>query len=140
MEFSPDGYCGLYCGACPMLLETKAGSGKQPCRGCKSDQNPEWCLNCGLKACARGKGLDFCNACADYPCKDLEEFKTSAEYPYHREVYDYMKIIETEGKAAWLEKMKVRWSCPECKQEASWWDLSCTQCGAKLDGYQKPKK
>ena len=137
-EYALDGYCGLYCGACPMLLGTKAGTEQNACRGCKSDQNPEWCLNCGLKACAREKGLEFCYACADYPCEKLEGFKTSAEYPYHREVYDYMKIIEKEGKAVWLEKMKVRWSCPTCKAEASWWDPACKKCGAGLNGYPKP--
>jgi hypothetical protein len=138
MEYGLDGYCGLYCGACPMLLETRAGTAKAACHGCKTDQNPRWCADCGLKACARGKGLDFCYACADYPCKDLEGFQTSAEYPYHREVYDYMKIIEKEGKDAWLEKMKARWSCPACAQDSSWWDVSCKKCGAGLNGYIKP--
>ncbi len=138
MDYSLEGYCGLYCGACPMLLETRAGTGKTACHGCKTDQNPEWCMKCGLKACARGKGLDFCSGCADYPCKDLEGFKTSAEYPYHREVYEYMKIIREQGKSAWLEKMKSRWSCPACGQPSSWWDTTCKKCGAELNGYEKP--
>src|SRR4030042_6982501 len=135
MEYSLDGYCGLYCGACPKCLGSKAGTETNPCLGGKSDTISGWCLTCNLKACARGKGLDFCHACADYPCKDLEGFKTSVEYPYHSEVYDYMKVIELEGKPAWLEKMKVRWSCPECLQEASWWELKCNQCGAGMNGY-----
>jgi hypothetical protein len=137
-EYSLDGYCGLYCGACPMFLETKAGSDQNRCQGCKSGIGSGWCLTCNLKACARGKGLEFCYACADYPCENLEAFETSADYPYHREVYDYMKTIEKEGKAAWLEKMRVRWSCPACGKEASWWDLSCGNCGAELHGYTKP--
>jgi hypothetical protein len=138
MDYSLDGYCGLYCGACPKFLESKTGTEPNPCRGCKSGTISGWCLTCNLKACARGKGLDFCYACADYPCKDLEGFKTSAEYQYHQEVYDYMKIIREEGKSAWLEKMKSRWSCPACGREASWWDTSCKKCGTGLNGYIKP--
>jgi predicted amidophosphoribosyltransferase len=49
-----------------------------------------------------------------------------------------MKIIEKEGKAIWLERMKDRWSCPACRMEASWWDRSCKNCGAVLRGYKKP--
>ncbi|MGB7538775.1 MAG: DUF3795 domain-containing protein [Anaerolineales bacterium] len=139
MEYALDGYCGLYCGACPMLLGTKAGTEKNACLGCNSDKNPEWCVTCERKACARERSLEFCSVCADYPCEILENFKTSAEYPYHSEVYEYLPLIRQEGKPAWPEKMKVRWSCPECQQEASWWDVSCTHCGAKLSGYQKPE-
>jgi hypothetical protein len=138
MDYSLDGYCGLYCGACPNLLGTKAGTVPNACCGCKTDRTAEWCSTCRIKECARGKGLEFCDACAEYPCKDLEEFKTSAAYPYHQEVYGYMKIIREKGKAAWLETMKVRWSCPGCRREASWWDRTCKSCGAELNGYPKP--
>ncbi len=138
MEYVLDGYCGLYCGACPNLLGAKAGLEQNVCFGCKSDINPEWCSNCGLKACAQEKGLDFCYQCDEYPCAKLEAFKNSQEYPYHQEVYDYMRIIAQEGSASWLEKMKIRWSCPECNEEASWWELSCKKCGHKLNGYQQP--
>jgi hypothetical protein len=138
MDFSLDGYCGLYCGACPTLLGSRAGTEQKPCHGCKSEITSGWCLICDLKACAREKGLDFCSACGQYPCEKLESFKTSAEYPYHREVYDYMSIINSEGKAAWLDKMKSRWSCPACGRQASWWDTSCKECGTGMNGYIKP--
>jgi hypothetical protein len=137
-DYSLDGFCGLYCGACPKFLASRSETEPEPCRGCKSGTISGWCLECDLKACARGKGFEFCYACADYPCEKLEQFKTSADYPYHREVYDYMKVIAGEGKAVWLKNMKTRWSCPSCQREASWWDLACKNCGTKLDGYSKP--
>lgn len=138
MEYGLDGYCGLYCGSCPHLLNAKAGIASNACFGCKSGQAAEWCRTCALKKCARDKGVAFCYECLEYPCPDLEGFKASAEYPYHREIYDYMDIIRNEGKDVWLEKMKVRWSCPGCGREASWWDMSCRRCGTALDGYVKP--
>lgn len=138
MEYALDGYCGLYCGACPNLLGTRSGTETNACFGCRTETTPEWCRSCGLKRCAREKGLAFCYQCAQYPCAELEAFKTSIEYPYHREVYGYMEVIRDEGKDAWLEKMKARWSCPACRREASWWELSCRDCGTALDGYAKP--
>ena len=36
MAFILDGYCGLYCGARPNLLHTKAGTGTERCYGRKS--------------------------------------------------------------------------------------------------------
>ena len=139
MKYVLDGYCGLYCGACPNLLGAKAGAEQDTCFGCKSPAvSSGWCAICDLKACARAKGWDFCYQCADYPCPKLEAFKNSQEYPYHQEVYDYMAVIAQEGVESWLEKMKIRWACPECQQEASWWDLTCQHCGQKLNGYKKP--
>lgn len=138
MEFISDGFCGLYCGACPNFLGTKAGTEKNVCYGCKTDTNPEWCHNCELKACAKEKKLDFCYQCDEYPCTNLEAFKNSPKYPYHQEVYDYMKTIAEEGKSTWLDQMKIRWSCTNCGEAASWWDLSCLKCGSTLKGYKKP--
>jgi hypothetical protein len=138
MKYVSDGYCGLYCGACANLLGTQAGTEQDICFGCKSDTNSAWCSICGLKACAKEKELDFCYQCSAYPCANLTAFKEDARYPYHQEVYEYMKIIEKEGKDTWLEKMKIRWSCPECHKAASWWELSCQECNKELNGYQKP--
>ncbi len=139
MEYHLDGYCGLYCGACPVLLASKAGTGEVTCMGCKSDQiKAGWCSTCTLKACAQEKGLDFCYQCDQYPCEDLDAFKNDPTYPYHQEVYGYMEVIAQVGKTAWLEQVKTRWSCPECGQEATWWDLACENCGQTLNGYQNP--
>ena len=142
-SFLPDGYCGLYCAACPQYIATKAGKaealGMENCRGCKSDEvAASWCRICNLKKCARSKGYEFCYECASYPCEDLEKFRNAPEWPYHIEVYDYMDTIRKDGKEKWLKGMAVRWSCPSCGQEASWWDLNCSSCGTKLKGYKKP--
>ena len=139
MEFILDGYCGLYCGACPDLLDTKDGKAKNPCCGCKSAvNNREWCAICNLKACAKEKHLDHCRQCDEYPCDDLQTFFYDPKYPYHKEAVDYLSTIEKEGKDVWLEKMKERWSCRKCGQAATWWKQSCTVCGETLNGYQKP--
>jgi hypothetical protein len=148
--FKPDGYCGLYCASCPAYLATKDGTQEKfskesgipieqsTCYGCKTGKNPQWCLVCGLKSCAQEKGYEFCFQCDNYPCNELETFKNDVKYPYHSEIFDYMKIIKNEGKNSWLEKMKIRWSCPDCKTESSWFRLKCSNCGQDLNGYKRP--
>jgi hypothetical protein len=142
--FIPDGYCGLYCASCASYLATKKGEAErlphgENCRGCKSDVVGSWCSQCPLKACARQKGVEFCVQCKGFPCEQLESFKNDPRYPYHSEVYGSMAVFAKHGKARWLMEMKKRWSCPECGREASWWDLSCGECGRALKGYRKPQ-
>ena len=65
MKYILHGYCGLFCGACPNLLNTTAGLGAKSCYGCKSELPAGYCTTCGIKACALGKGYEFCNDYAD---------------------------------------------------------------------------
>lgn len=144
-EFIPDGYCGLYCGACPQYLATRAGNaaelGLEDCQGCRSEVVAAgWCAICTLKACARNKGVEYCYECSEYPCRDLEDFKNSEDCPYHSEIYGYMATISQVGKDEWLAQMKARWGCPSCGKGATWWDLSCGECETVLRGYRKPVK
>ena len=140
--FIPDGYCGLYCGSCPDYLATRTGNPEEPgesaCRGCKTDLTATWCTDCALKACARTKGVEFCSECADFPCPEYEGFIANAKDPYVVEIGGYLATIRDVGRDEWLARMKERWSCPACGTEASWWDLSCRECGAPLEGYPKP--
>lgn len=131
-ELKPDGYCGLYCAACPSY-----GKGSEPCEGCKSDNvRPGWCSRCSLKACARAKGLDYCSECSDYPCGKLIDFANDPDYPYHSEIYEYQALIRGKGKEKWLEEMKKRWSCPRCGTPFNWWTLICGKCGYQVNGYK----
>lgn len=142
-SFKPAAYCGLYCAACPSYMATQRGDCKElglvECKGCKSDTlTGEWCKDCALKKCAREKGLDFCYECKEYPCESLENFKTDKMYPYHGEVYDYMKSIKKLGKTTWLDEMTKRWNCTNCGKSFDWWTQKCLSCGSETAGYPNP--
>jgi len=149
-SFKSDAYCGLYCAACPNYRKTQslAGQGRlsgrttEPtdCKGCKSDLLCQsWCAHCNLKDCARSKGLEFCNQCAEYPCANLEGFKHDANYPYHFEITGYLTDIKAKGKDAWLADMAKRWSCASCGASHDWWTTKCPSCGKHVDGYVNPQ-
>src|SRR5512138_3325071 len=121
MDFVLDGYCGLYCGACPGMLATKAGTSGDPCYGCKSEQPAGHCANCGIKTCARSKGYEFCYECADLStCPQLQQFMADPEWPYHPSVLKNMDRIRLEGLTKWLEEQDKRWRCANCGTSHSW--------------------
>ena len=92
-EFCCDSYCGLYCGACEVLVAYKRGldSGKLPlwedlperfrsnlptgktdeikCLGCKTDTVFAGCAKCLIRHCAKNKmKVEFCFECKKFPC------------------------------------------------------------------------
>ena len=137
MDFILHGYCGLYCGACPIMLNTKAGTGTEQCYGCKSEQPTGYCAVCGIKACARGKGYEFCNECSEYgTCERMQKFLKDANWPYQQIVSKNMESIRQNGLSKWLEAQEQRWRCTNCGAFHSWWDESCPQCGQAVTSYK----
>ena len=90
-------YCGLDCFTCPAYQATQADSDEQRvqvaeqwskmfgskvepeeinCDGCKTDTGRLFshCLTCGIRACAREKGMENCAVCDDYGCETLTAF------------------------------------------------------------------
>lgn len=137
MEYVLDGYCGLFCGACPVMLETKAGKAENPCHGCKSEQVAGFCASCGIKACARSRGVEFCFECAELQsCKRLSDFMQQTDYPYHQAILKNLDVIRQQGIGKWLEMQDNRWRCGSCNNSHSWWDETCPQCGQAVDSYK----
>jgi hypothetical protein len=136
MDFILHGYCGLYCGACPIMLATKAGTGTERCYGCKSEQPTGYCAVCGIKACAQAKGYAFCYECADLStCELIQKFKDAPEWPYQQAILTNMEMIRCEGLAQWQEAQDKRWRCTNCGASHSWWDTICPQCGQPVANY-----
>ncbi|TCL62383.1 uncharacterized protein DUF3795 [Hydrogenispora ethanolica] len=151
-ERKENGYCGLYCGACPVFMKTQNGQIEQlaaelgtpvvevACFGCKSNQVAKWCRDdCPIKKCSQEKGHDYCIECDDYLCKDLMEFRDDPRYPYHTEIEAYLDQIRKEGTESWLNFMKIRWSCKNCHTPYDWFQQTCNRCGAAVAGYHKPE-
>ncbi len=136
--------CGLYCGSCRIYLETAKGKtfpgdgGPLTCRGCRSDVNPPWCASCGLKACAKRKGIEFCSRCSEFPCADFVAFRDDPRYPYHTETPEHLHAIAELGEGEWLRRMEAKWRCPACGTPRAWFDRKCESCGAPLPGFVAP--
>lgn len=136
-KYKPDGYCGIYCGACPSFQATRSGLadllGLDQCRGCKSEQVSDgWCSVCDIMSCAKEKNLDFCSDCSAYPCDILLNFKENSSVPMHNEVLDSLTFIKELGKETWLKAMDARWRCTSCGTVYSYFSMYCACCGLKV--------
>ena len=143
MKSRYDTYCGLYCGACPVLLanendevEKKAREwGMKPeelrCWGCKSGYTGVYCADCELKQCAEAKNIEFCFRCDHYPCERLVVFQNDT-HPHHSIVLENLGRICQNSLSDWLVEQEKRWSCPGCSTRFSWYDKTCKNCGNKL--------
>jgi predicted RNA-binding Zn-ribbon protein involved in translation (DUF1610 family) len=147
MEFTYDAYCGLYCGACTIMLANQNGEleslAKQwemkvddlKCFGCKSGQVAIFCTDCEIKACAEDKQLDFCFQCDEFPCARMIEFRDDEKYPYHQVVFNSLEDIRQKGIDTWLKEQDARWSCPNCGERFAWRDEVCKHCGGAVSNY-----
>jgi len=143
LAFREDTFCGLYCGACDVFQANKRGTVEelahacemQPlqlvCHGCKTSTNSVYCVDCDIKACATAKDLEYCFQCADYPCARLVAFRND-DAPHHSAVLHNLDRMRAQGLARWLAEQRARWSCPHCGMEFTWYDRTCTACGAAL--------
>ncbi len=143
MKFRYDSYCGLYCGACAVLianreenLEEKAQEWNMDpadlrCAGCKSDETSIYCMDCDIRECAENKKVDFCFQCAEYPCERLIGFRND-KYAHHSIILKNLETIKEGGAQRWLDEQELRWTCPECGTKFSWYDEACKTCGSTL--------
>jgi len=95
-------YCGLDCLGCPIHLATQVADdarkrqmrediarqieqlygvkctadGITDCDGCRADKGRIFsaCQKCGVRSCARARGLENCARCNEYACEMLEKF------------------------------------------------------------------
>ncbi|MBN2378206.1 DUF3795 domain-containing protein [candidate division WOR-3 bacterium] len=144
-EYVYDTYCGLYCGACPILmaneredtswLEATASQWKiKPedlrCRGCKTEVTAAFCADCKMRVCARQKGFEFCSECSDCPCEIVSSFRND-DAPHHSVIIKNLERIKEIGKEKWLAEQKERWACKECGVRFGWFTEKCSKCGAE---------
>jgi hypothetical protein len=134
-EFRYDTYCGLYCGACDILLAYKKGKEQNIipqwsdlpapirnippaeiiCYGCKSETVFTGCSKCPIRKCARKhKEIESCLDCQKYPClihkivkivKIIRRFEK--KLPHLKIIPRNLTTIQQKGIHAWLEEQKT---------------------------------
>jgi predicted nucleic acid binding AN1-type Zn finger protein len=95
-------YCGLDCSGCPIYLATRVEDPQTQkrtrqdiaveikrlyrvtctaadiadCDGCSTEGGRLFvsCQECGVRKCARDKGMENCDHCREYVCAKLQEF------------------------------------------------------------------
>jgi hypothetical protein len=145
--------CGLYCGACPIYLDTQSKSDQKTkefmqqlgskqtnvkredlqCDGCLGKgQLISFCAKCAIRSCAEGKKVSRCSDCSEFPCSRITNFNNDyGMLLHHSEVLSNLRHIREMGIKDWAKSEQERWRCPKCQNQISWYDKACSKCGAK---------
>jgi hypothetical protein len=135
--------CGLYCGSCGIYLATLEKDTEKLlqyaivlnqsfdetfCDGCRADRKSVHCSKmCSFIKCIFEKGIDFCGACPEFPCKELTDFQS--KMPHRVEILESQKRLKEIGWEQWLIEMKENYSCPQCNTVNTAYDMACRKCG-----------
>lgn len=140
-NFNYDTYCGLFCGACDVLMAYKTGNEDKiapylniepsqiKCHGCKSDTVFINCQKCNIRNCAINRNIKHCIDCDDYPCNFFNENKL----PHWKITSKNLMTIKNIGVNQWLSEQEKLWMCPECQKNFSWYSTNCINCGKDLE-------
>jgi hypothetical protein len=158
--FTPDSYCGLYCGACDILnlhrasLETGTPAkwedlplrfrkhlhqAEVACQGCKSEVLFEGCKRCAIRICASGKSVEACVECPEYPCPEVKKMKGYVAgglkdlLPHTKAMFRDMEAIRVNGIEHWKQEQAERWRCPACGTPFTWYQETCAKCGREVE-------
>jgi hypothetical protein len=144
--------CGLYCGACPIYLDTQSKSDQKTrefmqqlgstetsvkredflCDGCQGKgQLISFCAKCTIRSCAQGKAIARCADCPEFPCARITDFNNNhGKLLHHSEVLANLGSLRQMGIKNWAKSEEQRWRCPQCRNQLSWYDKACSKCGA----------
>ena len=164
-NFNYDSYCGIYCGACDIMLAYKTGAKYRlaafwnestvktfqykigltydkskpftyKCNGCKTDTLFVNCGVCQIRKCAIDSKIEHCIDCDKYPCKlFVDSRKMDSLLPHLKSNHNNMETIKKSGVAYWLSEQEKKWKCPNCDTSFSWYTYKCKNCGNDLKRY-----
>ncbi len=146
--YNYDSYCGIYCGACSILMARMTGykdkfasywkdelNFELKCHGCKTDTLFENCENCKIRKCAVNRNIERCIYCTDFPCNIIlgEGNNYLNKLPHLKTISKNLVTIKKVGVNQWLAEQEKQWKCPECQTSFSWYATNCTTCGKDLE-------
>ena len=117
--------CGMNCMVC-----YKHCYHKKPCAGCLNSDTgkPEHCRKCKIKDCAKAKGLSYCFACSEYPCKPIKNLEKSYNKRYQASLMENSEVVRQHGVERFMEMQKRKYTCPKCGGIISIHDSECSEC------------
>jgi len=143
--------CGLYCGVCAIHIAERDNNLKfkkrlvdayKPfansiddikCSGCLSENQKDifgYCQTCPIRDCIKGKGIDGCYQCNDFPCKFIERFPIPVGKKVILRAIPRWKELGTEK---WVEEEEKRYHCPDCGNSLFRGAKRCNKCGISVD-------
>ena len=125
--------CGINCSLCRAYIRER-----KPCPGCRGDNlnKSRMCIECKIKNCEQYslEGLDFCDACAKYPCERISHLDWRYRTKYGVSTMENLAMIREHGLEEFMKSEEEKWTCPGCGKLYSMHKWECPYCG-----YVRPK-
>jgi len=134
--------CGMNCSVCIAYQFqqnelNKLGFKRAYCLGCITRGENCKHMKDSCELLKEGK-VRFCYECDSFPCKRLKSLDKRYRSKYHLSMIDNLKLIQEMGMDAFLEKEKIKWSCPKCGSYICCHNGLCLNC--ELDVLRKNKR
>jgi hypothetical protein len=141
------GYCGIHCENCPVYRLYRDGSEPEKfqlafttrcsidqlrCEGCRTGERFVMSKFCMFRRCAKGRGLEACAFCADYPCETLTAYYEE-DTSSRKDALENSRRIREIGIDAWLEEAGRKWRCGKCGAPLVAGTDHCRACEAQKD-------
>jgi hypothetical protein len=139
------GYCGVCCENCLVYRLYRDGSGEEQfqfafttrcaldqirCEGCRTGDRFVMSKYCMFRRCAKGRGLEACAFCADFPCETLTAFYEEGT-PSQQEGLENSRRMKAIGVDAWLKEAGKKWRCDKCGAPLVVGSGQCRACGTQ---------
>ncbi len=136
----------MYCGSCPVyrashdkddkaILEisfkTRCTVDQVKCEGCGTSGRFPLSTGCVYRKCARGRGLEVCSQCQEFPCDALKGFD-GEDMRKQAEAEKNARRMKEVGVDQWLEEADTRWRCKHCDSKISLDAKACRICKALI--------
>jgi len=103
--------CGINCRVCVAFLRQK-----NKCPGCRDNTvvKPVSRFRCFIKNCCANKKVQFCYACATFPCQRIKQMDKRYRTRYGMSIIENLERMKTSGVRDYLRCEISRWACPSC--------------------------
>lgn len=153
-DFNFDSYCGIYCGACSIMVSYRKGimdplanffnetnvraflamegneypegeTFEHKCSGCKTSTLFINCRPCKIRSCAVEKKVEHCVECGSYPCQLFEARMCNPEIQQN--------LPHTRMSVVNLDRIKTAGTDQWLAEQAKAWQ--CPDCGTGFSWY-----
>ncbi|KPK96239.1 hypothetical protein AMJ80_01070 [bacterium SM23_31] len=115
--------CGIYCPNCEVYVENISDETveflakhmpinkmKVACKGCRVEKGSQMLFSsCSVFDCAKGKEIEFCFECDDFPCEKLQPVAEGADKnPHNLKLYNLCRIKKIGIKKWVKEEPEIR--------------------------------
>ena len=77
------------------------------------------------------KGLPYCFACSDFPCKFIKNLEKSYNKRYQASLIENSRFVQRHGLDMFMQTQKETYTCSKCGGIISVHDGACSECREK---------